>query len=645
MRGVRIWLCLMLMLGWMQADAGLSGVFPGIGRRAVREFNRAHDAWRLADAQTALYHLERAVERETEFLEAHLLRSEILLELHRFAEAAVALRQAVKLDRERFPESRYYLAYALLRSGSYADAKKHFLVFMDDQPGNELAEEAEKHLEQCGFALQAQASPVPFEPVNLGPGVNTRHAEYTPSLTADAKTLIFTRREPLEDRFGRSRDTENFYVSRFEDGRWGSARPLGPPVNTAENEGAQSLSVSGRELFFTACNRPGVLGRCDLYYAVRHGGSWSVPVNLGPVVNSTSWDAQPSISADGRSLYFASTRPGSIGPSDLWVASKDEEGQWEAPKNLGPVVNTRGRELSPFIHPDDQSLYFASDGHLGMGGLDLFVSRRDSAGQWTTPVNLGYPLNTHADEFALVVEATGRRAFFASDVEGGFGDLDIYSFELHAEARPRPVTYMRGRVIDASTGQPLFAGVELTDLQSGRSILQEETDPETGAFLTVLPLNRVIGLHVSTRGYLFFSEHFSYTDPRQATKPYVRDIALEPLQAGAIAVLRNVLFDTGSDFLRPESKTELHRLVRILDENPELRIEIHGHTDNVGSREYNMRLSEDRARRVRDYLLEQGIDPLRMHYKGFAYTRPVDTNETTEGRARNRRTEFVVVHP
>lgn len=643
MHAVRLWLWLMLVLGWVQADAALPGDFPGIGRRAVREFNRAHEAWQQTDAQRALYHLQAAVDREAGFLEAHLLQADILLELRRFSEAAAALRQAVQLDRERFPESRYYLAYALLRSGSYAEAKTHFLAFLDEQPGHKRIGEAEKHLEQCDFALQAQAKPVPFEPVNLGPGVNTRHAEYTPSLTADAKTLVFTRRESHGEQFNRWRDTENFYVSHFEDGRWSRARPLGPPVNTPENEGAQSLSVSGRELFFTACNRPDVLGRCDLFHAVRQGDGWSVPVNLGPVVNSTSWDAQPSISADGRKLYFASTRPGSIGPSDLWVASRDVKGQWEAPRNLGPPVNTKGREISPFIHPDGQSLYFASDGHLGMGGLDIFVSRRDSAGQWTTPVNLGYPLNTHADEFALVVEATGRRAFFASDAEGGFGDLDIYFFELHAEARPRPVTYMRGKVIDASTGQPLFAEVTLTDLESGHSLLQEETDPQTGAFLAVLPLNRIIGLHVSAGGYLFFSEHFSYTDPRQATEPYVRDIALEPLQAGAITVLRNVLFDTGSDVLLPESLTELHRLVRMLEEYPGLHIEIHGHTDNVGSLDYNMRLSEDRARRVRDFLLEQGIDPLRLQYKGFAYTRPADTNETAEGRARNRRTEFVVV--
>jgi len=620
-------------------------------RRARRAYEQAEEAYRLYDHEMAISMLDRAINIDDDFIEAWVLKAEILFQEEEFEKAITPYERALAIDDLFFPPARYYLGKALFHTAQYDEASSWIASFLEmGDADSYLYAQAEDALLHAEFAREAVRNPVPFDPENPGPAVNSEYAEYSPALTADERTLIFTRKKPMEgmelhDDLPRDYFFEDFYVSYFDDGGWTPARNMGAPLNTSGNEGAQTITADGRHMYFTACNRPDGIGRCDIYYSHKTGQEWSRPVNAGRPLNSPAWDSQPAVTADGNTIYFASSREGGIGTIDIWKAEKKEDGQWGTPVNLGKPVNTSGTELSPFIHHDSKSLYFASDGHPGMGGLDVFVSTRDpDSGEWTDPVNLGYPINTRDDEFAFIVGASGRQAWFASDQEGGYGQSDLYTFELYEEVRPDPVTFMKGIVSDHDTGEPLKAKFELLRVADGEVIMEAASDAVDGSFLVALPTDKNLALNVSREGYLFFSEHFSYEGLRKATDPYVRDIRLLPVREGEAVVLRNIFFETDSYELKDTSQAELEKLLHFLQTNPDLEIEISGHTDSRGSYAHNKELSENRARSVRNYLADQGIPGKRIHYRGYADTKPIDTNETPEGRANNRRTEFEVVN-
>ncbi len=646
MKPFSFFILFLLVLGFQPLQAQVADDLTTRNNRARSAFQSGVQAYRLMDYDQAVYYFQRAINHDPEFIEAYILKAEVYYSDEQYEHSAAAYEQAIRVDSLFFPSKHFYLGSALLKTGQYQKARNRLNIFLE-LPGisDSMRESAGKHLEQCAFAIDAQENPVPFEPVNPGSAINSEFAEYSPTLTADEQTLVFTRKKPRTDPalMSYGPEYEDFYVSHYKDGAWTEAENLGPPINTPGNEGAQSISADGRHLFYTACNRPEGVGSCDIYYARRTGDRWSTPSNMGRVVNSTSWDSQPSISPDGRTLYFTSARSGSYGKMDIWKTSLDDSGNWQTPVNIGPAINTSGREMSPFIHPDNQTLFFASDGHMGMGGLDIFYSRKQKDGSWGEPVNIGYPINTYADEFSLVVGAKGDIAWFASDKFGGYGETDIYYFDLYEAARPDPVTYMRGIVYDKETGEKLRAFFELTDVELDEVIAMSVSDPETGSFLVSIPTGRNLALNVNKTGYLFFSENFSYADERVGIDPYTRDIPLQPIKEGVAVVLRNIFFDTDQYELKPESKIELLRLAELMQENPEMKVEISGHTDNVGAYEYNLELSRNRARSVLEFLTEQGVEENRLEYEGYADTRPIDTNETEEGRANNRRTEFEVL--
>jgi outer membrane protein OmpA-like peptidoglycan-associated protein len=319
------------------------------------------------------------------------------------------------------------------------------------------------------------------------------------------------------------------------------------------------------------------------------------------------------------------------------------DGNWSDPVNLGDSINSPAEEMSPFIHPDDRTLYFSSKGHQGLGGYDLFYSRKTPADHWGRPVNLGYPINTHADEITLVVNAKGDLAYISSDIPGGKGRQDIYSFRLYREAQPLLTTYFKGVVYDAETRQKLEARFELIDLSGPVTVARASSDPVTGGFLLVLPTEKNYALNVSRDGYLFYSDQFFLTGSNPRSEPFIKDVPLSPIKPGKIVVLKNVFFDTDQYILKPESVAELDRLLLLLEKNPNLKIEISGHTDNQGTAGHNLELSRNRARTVYDFLLVRGINKNRLTYEGFGFTRPVDVNTTEQGRAHNRRTEFKVL--
>jgi outer membrane protein OmpA-like peptidoglycan-associated protein len=364
---------------------------------------------------------------------------------------------------------------------------------------------------------------------------------------------------------------------------------------------------------------------------------------MGQSVNSAKWETQPSISPDGRILYFVSTRAGGKGKSDIWKTTLSNDGNWSAPVNMGDTINTSEDEFSPFIHPDNNSLYFSSKGHVGMGGFDIFLSRMNENKHWGTPKNLGYPINTLADETSLIVSSSGEMAYFASDKLNGKGRVDIYSFDLYKEVRPLRVTYMKGKVINSKSNAPLEAKFELIDLATAKIIMESKSDISNGEFLVCLPTEKDYALNVSKDGYLFHSENFSLKEVADISKPFLMNIKLQPIEVGEAVVLKNIFFETASFNLKEESKIELTTLIQFLNYNPGVKVEIGGHTDNVGDKQYNVTLSQNRAQSVYNYLIEHAVDKSRLSFKGYGDSKPIAANDTDANKALNRRTEFRIV--
>jgi outer membrane protein OmpA-like peptidoglycan-associated protein len=604
----------------------------------------------------ALADFEKALEMDPTFIDAQIEWANVKNQQGKYAEAELGYEKALAIDPNYEPSVLNSLAIVEFDQKKYDQAAQHFELFLKSPARISDAGRAKtlKYLGDAKFAAEAMKNPVPFEPKNLGPNINTPNAEYLPTITADGQMLIYT-----AVRGGQ----EDFYRSKLLNGEWQRGEPI-EAVNTPNNEGAQSISADQKFLIFTACNRRDGLGSCDLYYSELKNGKWTATKNLGAPVNSSGWESQPSISADGKTLFFNADRRGGKGGKDIWYSERLPNGKWSEPKNLGSPVNTPADEQSPFIHPDGQTLYFMSNGLPGMGGYDLYLSRRQPDGTWGEPQNLGYPINSEGNEGALSVSLDGKTAYFATDVLNvkagttafdnpqGKGTTDIYSFELPVQARPQPATYVKATVTDAATGKPLVAHVEFTDLATSQTFATAETEAD-GVFLVALPAGRDYALNVSKEKYLFQSENFALSEASTFEQPFLLEISLVPipdaiggtgeLPKAKPIVLKNIFFETGSAALKKESQTELGRLKKLLTENPKLHIQINGHTDNVGSDADNLTLSADRAKAVYDFLVENGIEANRLKYKGFGEAVPIATNDTEEGRQQNRRTEFEVL--
>lgn len=610
----------------------------GRSKKAISSFERARKAFFARNYALALADLKVAVSEDSTFAEAFLLLGDLKSETNRPTEAVIAYKNAIAADSLFYPQINYIIANIQFGMGKYDDAYKYYLKYLSQQ-NNDAAKEklASKNKALCLFRIEAMNHPVPFTPVNMSDSINTDGFEYINAQSVDGSRLFFTRRSPGQ------RGDESFFFSTRKNDEWGLAHGLGPPVNTPGDEGALCLSPDGSQLFFAACSRMDSYGSCDIYISSREGAQWSEPENAGSIVNSEQWDSQPSLASDGRTLYFASKRKGGKGNSDLWKSVLQTYGEWSIPENLGDSINTADSEMTPFIHPDGNTLYFASKGHPGMGGADLFVSRKDTNGKWSKAVNLGFPLNTAADDISLVVSATGDTAFLASDNLGGKGKTDIYSFLLPPAAKPDPVSYVKGIVSDAKTKIRLEASFELSDLSTGDVIVRSLSDARTGEFLLSLPAGKEYALSVSRKGYMFYSLHFSAGQGKDRFKPEIIAVDLQPFAIGQTMILHNIFFDTDQHTLRHESRVELDKLIGFLQSNSNLKTEIGGHTDNEGSDEYNLQLSEARAKAVFDYLAAHGVAVSRLTYRGYGETQPTGSNATPKGKAMNRRTEFKIM--
>ncbi|MBP6090620.1 MAG: PD40 domain-containing protein [Crocinitomicaceae bacterium] len=623
----------------------------------------------IPNYKLGLNYFNQALKKDPRFWEAHVFAGEYCEMLLDYPSAIAHYEAAIQINPQHSKTgSTYFYAANLYQAlGNYEKGLQFSDQFINYKkiapssiPNNELVKKAYFIRENCLFALDAIQHPMSFNPKNVGEGINTIDPEYFPTITVDGKTLLFTRRIKDENAQNLRKLQEDFFVSYFEK-TWNKAQPMPKNINTNLNEGAPSIAADGRSLIFVACsdqsgtnnygNERTGKGSCDLFFTKKLGSKWLNPINLPGSVNTGTWESQPSLSADGKTLYFIRrvNKRGEAANSDIYVSHLLENGDWSTAEALPSNINTLAEEESVLIHPDGKTLYFASRGHIGMGGSDLYLSTLEDNGNWSNPKNLGYPINTHFDENSLLVSAEGTIAYFASNRTGGFGDLDIYSFEMPEELRPTKTLYFEGLVYDATTQKPLGGKFQLIDLQTGKEIIFSEADKLTGEFLVSLPIHKTYALNVSYPGYTFYSENFNMKDSLNRTAFHM-NIPMIPITSEQPNLLANVFFDLGKANLRNESFVELNKLVDFLQKNPTLSIEISGHTDNRGDASANVTLSTERAKAVYQYLCDKGITQKRLTYKGYGASQPINTSEEIEkitdafakekAHQMNRRTEY-----
>jgi outer membrane protein OmpA-like peptidoglycan-associated protein len=612
---------------------------PGkINKKSKQFYDQAMERIDDGNLANAAGLLQQAIEADQNNVDAYLTLAAIYGKLKSYKSSIASYEKAFLVDSVFTLD--YKMAYSIQLAGTgefekALDAINELLTKKPPKNSTSL-EAANKRKRSYEFAIAyAKNNPVKnyvFAPQNIGENVNTAESEYFPSLTIDGKELVFTRQVKNVN--------EDFFSSRSNAGKWDPARPIEGAINTPMSEAAQNISSDGQWLVFTANNREPGFGNYDLYISTLTAAGWSEPVNLGNRINTDQWDAQPCLSPDKRDLYFASRRLGGLGGKDIYVSHLQANGRWSDPENLGPAINTPGDDECPFIHADNQTLYFVSNGHPGYGGDDLFMARKKTDGSWGPPLNLGYPINTISDEGTLFVTADGSTAYYASDRADSKGRHDIYSFELRKDLRPNKTVWVKGKVTDKKTSTGIASSVELIDLATRQPVTKVQTD-EGGNYLITLPLGKDYAFNVNRKGYLFYSDNFLMTD-RAADSTYEKNITLLPIETNASVVLKNIFFDVNKFELKPESQAELEKLVQLLNENLTLRIEISGHTDNVGKPADNLLLSNNRAKAVVNYLTGKGIAPQRLSAKGYGETKPVSGNKTEEERGLNRRTEMKV---
>ena len=602
-----------------------------VAQKAMAAYFKAKDFGSRTQWEEGIVELQKAIKIQPDYTQAKELLGEYFFALKKYDDA-IAILESSANDKDFSARSVFLLSEIFLKNNNGEKAKLYaekYIARKDKVPN--AAAKASQTILNANFAIEAKKNPVPFNPKNLGASINTKANEYFPYLTPDGKVFTFTRMD------GRQEDL--FYANR-DDSVFSNAMSYGNNVNTDDNEGASAMDAQGNFLFVTACNRMDGYGSCDIYYSVKQNNIWTAPQGIGKPVNTGAWEAQPSFSSDGSALYFASNRPGGFGGRDIWVSYLDTNMKLSEPKNLGPNINTKYDDQCPFIHADNQTLYFTSNGWPGMGNGDIYISRKTDTG-WTKAVNIGYPINTENDDNGMTVSFDGKTAFLSSSRAGGFGGLDLYSFELPENMQPKKTTYIKAVVKDAKSKQLLNASYSIIDLDTKKEVYKGNTS--NGKFFVSIELNKNDALQIQKEGYLFYSQNINLKETTTETKPYEIEVLLEPIAANSKITLNNVFFDFDKNELKQESFVELDKLADLLKKNPTVKIEISGHTDNKGDKKYNLTLSQKRAESVVNYLVQKGIAAARLVAKGYGDTMPIAPNDTEENKAKNRRTEVKVL--
>ncbi|TVQ51044.1 MAG: hypothetical protein EA362_00950 [Saprospirales bacterium] len=614
-----------------------------LNRRHQRIFDESSELLARGQLQSALEGFERVIQRYPNHQLSNYYRGTIFYRKHDFEKAYPAFSHLAKMDNldRAYLDSWFFAGRSLYMREEFKSSVPYFKKYI--QTGDlRFRSESERYIENAYFASEAVRNPVSFNPELIDIPLTERQSVYLPMKSLDGNILFFTLRD---------RGTERLVFSNRIAARKYGEMTVPDFLTRFRQTAASSLSPDGNLLLVTICNDPTGLGSCDLYIAFQRDGRWEGPYNLGASVNTSGWESQPSFAPDGRTFYFSSERPGGYGGRDIWYSRILDDGTFMEPVNMGPKINTPGNEESPFIHPDGQSFYFNSNGHVGMGDFDMYLSRLGENGEWGEPLNLGYPINSVYHDGAMYVDSDGVTAYVASDrlqPPELKGIYRIFTFELPDEVAADPVTFIRATVMDAETKEPIPANVRLTDWLSGEDLVNK-TLGVSGSIFSVLPSGKSYVFNSSMKGYRFVSERFEPDEGASAEDPFSLNIKMhkivetDALAEGERIVLENVLFRTGSAELEKGSFTELEQLVEYLKSNENIHIELHGHTDNIGRDEDNQFLSELRAGAVVEFLIQKGIDSDRMVAKGFGSSRPIADNETEDGRRKNRRTELFIL--
>lgn len=610
-----------------------------LSKRTQKHFDSAIAAYRSGDAKLAEDFILKVVQSDTLHVESFLLLADISIELKNISQQQWALEKVLELNPTEYPLAYKLLSVIYFNQGNYEKSLQIVEKYKEVSIKKDSVFISEM-IEKCLSSRNLIKNKRDIEIIHFDSTINTCENEYWPFISADDSVLYFTRLITNEQRF----HFERLFISKHDGIDWSLAEKLSFLSNDEVNEGTLTMTSDGRLVFITSCGRPDGYGSCDIYYLYKSAGVWSNPINAGPIVNSKYWEAQPSVSAHGDYLYWASNRPGGIGGKDIWMAPILENFNGKLnfgePQNLGRGVNSMQHDYSPFIHADEKTLYFASDGRYGLGDADLYLSRFDGD-YWTTASNLGYPINSKDQDDGLVVSPTAHVAVFSSNREGAIGrSKDLYQIKLPNDLLPQSTGYVKGFVYDAVTKAKLDATIDLTNIDTkvNQMLIADNTD----GYITTLAEKTLYAFNIAKQGYLFYSHHFNLKEPGNFRDAAIFNIFLQPISTDAKIVLNNVFFDHDSYLLKEGSEIELDQVVEFLKLNAKVNVEISGHTDNLGSKEYNLKLSENRASAIVQYL-QQKIDLKRITFKGYGAEMPVAENDTAEGKSKNRRSELRIV--
>lgn len=542
----------------------------------------------------------------------------------RLVDSCVSVHALARLLKDH-PDQRSNAESKMFRMASTAD---EYDTYLNEYPRGIHAREARHRRDSLAR-----------EPENLGPAINTRYSEIAPVISPDGRTLYFDRKYS-PDNTGGSDDGDEIWVSTVDaNGRWQKARQIGPPLNRYSPDNVNAVTPDGNTLLVGSYQGTSIAA---LTHRTKEGWSDPVDLDMKDYYNTSDYYGV-FLSNDGKTLLMSVQRADSRGERDLYVSFVQPDSTWSAPRSLGPIINTKEDEDAPFLASDGVTLYFSSAGHGGFGGRDIFMSRRldDTWRKWSKPANIGEPINSSGAESFLYLPASGVFAYYTSN-SGGYGRVDIYRVGLAPEYLPRPVVLISGTVLDKKTGLPLAASISYEDLATGKEIGRARSDPKTGSYKIALPSGIVYGFQARAAGYVAISDNVDLTQLREYEEREA-NLFLVPLEAGQTIRLNNLFFDFGQATLRKESLSELNRLAELMRENPSVRIEIHGHTDSVGTEERNKDLSSRRATAVQSYLATHQIAAERAVARGFGATKPLADNGTENGRRQNRRVEIVIV--
>lgn len=642
MKNIRIFMFLVCSIGFFIHESNAQAAHLEAYNEAMRLINNKN-------YDDAVLSLKKAIDAKNDFTDAWFYLGRTFNFKRQYQEAAYSFQRLESINPNYNPWFYYEMSKALIqldRLDEAASAAQKFMAKMPNIPTNTM----NLHMGQNRLVYAKESPAIRNKPIDMEDptslvSINSGAGDYTPQVSPTGTRLYFTSvRKGGFDRLDESNPTgndwgEDVYYATLEGQYWSTPKLMPPPINSMDDDFGSAFTGDAQIMVYVRCGTKESVGSCDLYITQLVGTEWSEPQNMGNVVNSVEWDSQPTISSDGSKIIFTSAREGGYGGSDLYMTEKNHLGEWGIPQNLGSTVNTPLNDNSPYLAPDGKTLYYATDGHPGLGGTDIFYCLFDN-GKWSKPINLGAPINSDGDDTNFSISAEGVGYFASSRLDAN--NYDIYQVELPDYLKPKPTVVIQGLVSNSETSVPVGAIVLIEDINTGELIAVNKSNSASGEYLVVLPAGRDYSVSANSEGFFFYSQSFEI--PKDTSyQEITMDIALEPIKKGTKVVLNNIFFESGRAELKPISYVELNKAVDLLEKNPTMVIEIGGHTDNVGSDALNLDLSQKRANAVMEYMKLAGIPAERLRAKGYGESQPIADNSTLDGRAKNRRTEFEIV--